>query len=184
MVWPAEANITVKHIREVSLSVLFLEEAAFNRAFGVSASSTAHPSCGADKDIIKMMAQINKKIVTLQDDSRISFMFAEITGFGLIKFNDYWEKETLDRTSTDFNLLEEIEKEYTGLAIQYSIANVQSYCYCMHIYSSNQAHDKHTTKNKYHYFLFSSVPLNHYCEKNHITLHNSTSSFFRSRCIN
>ena len=49
----AGANVTVKHIKEVSLSVLFLMEAASktDQAFAVPPRSTEHSVRDADKDL-------------------------------------------------------------------------------------------------------------------------------------
>ena len=51
----AGANLTAKHLKEVSLSVLFLMEAASkaDHAFGVPPRSTAHTVHDANRDIQK-----------------------------------------------------------------------------------------------------------------------------------
>lgn len=61
------ANITTKHLEEISLSSLFLMEAAkkADQAFGVHPQSTAHTIRDAKADVIKMATHLlNKKATT------------------------------------------------------------------------------------------------------------------------
>lgn len=61
-------NITEQHIVDVSLSALFLMEAAkkANRAFGVTPQTSAHTTRDAENDIDKMVNHLIQKNVTTE----------------------------------------------------------------------------------------------------------------------
>ena len=130
----AGANLTVKHIKEVSLSVLFLMEAAkkADEAFDVPPKSYTHTVANADKDILKMIEHLNEKEVTTQASERTTPSFTDPIEVGMSKFSSKWLKKTLDRTSVDSTDLEEelVEYNFDISDADYNLADIQQLHTC------------------------------------------------------
>ena len=97
------ANVTHKHIEDLSLCGLFLMEVAkkVDREFGAH-RSTAHTPSDAYKDITKLTNLLLEKQVVVETDERTSPGFMDPTGTGLDKLcNTSWIRETLDRVGTE-----------------------------------------------------------------------------------
>ena len=121
----AGANLTVKHLEEVSMSVLFLLDAArkADHTFGVPPPSTAHTIRDADKDILKMVDHLVEKAASLETPDHSGPAFSDPTETGWKKMTNTWLKETLERTSTEENL--EAEREQgRELNIDYELSTI------------------------------------------------------------
>ena len=81
------ANITTKHLEEISLSSLFLMEAAkkADQVFGVHPQSTAHTIRDAKADIKKMATHLLNKKATTEFPGRNTPAFHDLT-------EDGWKK--------------------------------------------------------------------------------------------
>ena len=82
------ANITMKHIEEVSMSALFLLESAkqVDHEFGVKARSTAHTIRDSASDVDKMRSLLTEKSITFENPERQSPPFTDYIqkGFTLL----------------------------------------------------------------------------------------------------
>ena len=86
----AGANLTVKHIREVSLSVLFLMEAASkaDQTFLVPPRSSAHTVSDVAADVTKMVAHLVERKVCIEDGERTTPTFKDPTENGIFQQMD------------------------------------------------------------------------------------------------
>ena len=114
-------QLTVKHVEEVSLAVLFLMEAAkkTDEAFQVKAPSNTHTQRESDNDIIKMVTHLTQNQVHILDTNRKSPVFTDPTETGWKKIGTTtWLKDTLSRSlevdddSGDLHLEQELDLDY------------------------------------------------------------------------
>ena len=77
-------NITEQHIVDVSLSALFLMEAAkkADRAFGVTPQTSAHTIRNAENEIDKMVNHLLQKDVTTEVIGHLTSEFSDPTEHG------------------------------------------------------------------------------------------------------
>lgn len=116
-------NLTDKHIKEVSLSGLFLMEAAkkADRAFGVPPPSTRHTVTDASSDIQKITKHLLEKNATTEVTGRSSPAFKDPTEEGWKKLScTDWIQQILTNTVEDD--LHEQQRGETDL--DYEIFNV------------------------------------------------------------
>ena len=124
----AGANLTVKHIHEVSLSVLFLMEAAAkaDKMFSVPPRSSSHTTSDVAADVKKMVTHLIERRIITEDSERTAPAFTDPTESGILKLTDKWLKETLDRTTavgTDSDLHEE-EEDLIDFDVEYILADI------------------------------------------------------------
>lgn len=115
-------QLTVKHVEEVSLGVLFLVDAAkkTDAAFKVKAPSTSHTMRESDSDVRIMVAHLNEKKVHTVLKERNSPLFTDPTEIGWKKIGTTtWLKDTLSRSleveaneEADDLHLEEVDFDY------------------------------------------------------------------------
>lgn len=121
----AGANLTMKHLEEVSMSVLFLMKAAqkTDNAFGVSPPSSTHTTQDAVADITTMMKHLVDKAVIIESAERHHPPFVDPTESGWKKLTNKWLKETLERTSPiDSTGAEVISDDMEVADAEYSLA--------------------------------------------------------------
>lgn len=97
-------NITEQHIVDVSLSALFLMEAAkkADRAFSVTPQTSAHTTRNAENDIDKMVNHLIQKNVTTEVIGRLTPEFSDPTEQGWKKLcSTDWLQGTLLKANTD-----------------------------------------------------------------------------------
>ena len=92
------ANITAKHIEEVSLSALFLADAAkkADQEFGVSNTSSKHTECDCNRDIYNISEHLQNNQVTVEIPERTTPMFQDLTDDGWKKINSSWLERALN----------------------------------------------------------------------------------------
>ena len=75
----AGSNLTDKHVRDVSLSVMFLMKAAkkADEAFKVTPQSTAHTDRDASKDIERMVTYMKEKHISCELQERAGAIFSD-----------------------------------------------------------------------------------------------------------
>ena len=106
------ANVTEKHIKDVSLSGLFLMEAAkkADRAFGAPPPSTRHTVTDASSDIKKITEHLLEKNATTEVTARSSPAFKDPTEEGWKKLScTEWIQKILTNT-----LEEDLQEEQRG----------------------------------------------------------------------
>ena len=111
-------HLTVKHIEEVSLGVLFLMEAAkkTDRTFNVKAPSTTHTVRDSDQDVMKMAAHLKEKNVHIVDKERLSPKFVDPTESGWKKISTTsWLKDTLLKSLEVEAVVEDLQAEELDL---------------------------------------------------------------------
>ena len=96
----AGGNLTKRHIEEVSLSVLFLLEAAksTDRAFGAVPQTTAHSIRDPTSDLSKLVKHLMETKVSQVDEDRQGPAFHDSTDDGYKKLCSSWLSETLLRS--------------------------------------------------------------------------------------
>ena len=97
-------NVTEQHIVDVSLSALFLMEAAkkADRAFDVTPQTSAHTIRNAENEIDKMVNHLLHKDVTTEVIGRSTPEFSDPTEQGWKKLGSTdWLKRTLLKANTD-----------------------------------------------------------------------------------
>ena len=102
----AGGNLTEKHVEEVSLSALFLLEAAkkTDRAFGVAPQTTAHTIRDSTSDVSKMVKHLVENKVSLVVDNGRTPAFTDPTDDGYKKLCSSWLNKTLSRNQVvDYN---------------------------------------------------------------------------------
>lgn len=106
-------NITEKHAEELSLSALFLMEAAKKADKEFHAHrTTAHTTRDADKDILKITTHLLDNQVTSVMEDRTTPTFKDPTDDGMAKMcNTSWVKEILAKSADDD--LDEEQREYS-----------------------------------------------------------------------
>ena len=79
------ANVTDKHILDVSMCALFLLEAAkkCDRVFGVSPESISHTIRDSKADIMKIHQQLLEKSITQENTERKTPIFVDPTESGI-----------------------------------------------------------------------------------------------------
>lgn len=79
------ANVTDKHITDISMCALFLLEAAkkCDKVFGVPPSTTAHTVRDSKSDIEKIRSQLLEKEITTEKTGRTTPVFLDPTANGL-----------------------------------------------------------------------------------------------------
>lgn len=91
------ANVTDKHITEISMCALFLLEAAkkCDEVFGVPPSSTAHTVRDSKSDIQKIRTTLLEKEVTTEKLSRKTPLFVDPTkdGMATLTKGDWLQKQ-------------------------------------------------------------------------------------------
>ena len=112
----AGGNLTEKHVEEVSLSVLFLMDAAkkFDKAMGASPQTTTHTVRDATADIKKMVTYLRENNVSQLVENRASPSFSDPTNEGYKKLCSSWLKETLSRTHVSYNSPPSDEGDYAS----------------------------------------------------------------------
>lgn len=103
----AGGHLSVKHVEEVSLGVLFLMQAAkkTDTAFKVKAPSTTHTVRGSDNDVVKMATYLHENQVHLVKTERSSPGFVDPTESGWKKISTTtWLKDTLTQSLEVENL--------------------------------------------------------------------------------
>lgn len=103
------ANVTDKHVVDISMCALFLLEAAkkCDTVFGVPPSSTAHTVRNAKSDIEKIRRHLNEKEITFEKADRPTPVFLDPTEKGLATLtNGDWLQKQLSSIS-DENLQDE-----------------------------------------------------------------------------
>ena len=116
------ANATTTHIEEVSLSALFLLEAAkkTDREFGVTPQSQRHTVRDADQDIRKLAQHLLEKNVTAEVPDRLTPKFIHPTEKGWEKLrSSNWLAGILSNT-----LVEEEETERGEVDLDYELYDV------------------------------------------------------------
>ena len=88
----AGANLIVKHIREVSLSVLFLIEAAAkaDKTFSVPPRSSSHTTSDVAADVKKMVTHLIERHTTTEDSERTEPAFTDPTESGIGSNHRSW----------------------------------------------------------------------------------------------
>lgn len=100
----AGSNLTIKHVEDVSMSVLFLLEAAkkTDRAFQPSPQSTAHTVRSSQMDIAKMTQHLLDKNTTTTVQDRITPTFIDPTEQGWKKLSTTsWLHDRLSASQQD-----------------------------------------------------------------------------------
>ena len=113
------ANITDKHIIDVSMCALFLLEAAkkCDRVFGVTVQFTSHTARDSKADIIKIQQHLLQKEITKENTERKTPEFVDPTKSGLdtitkgdwlqkhlqLNFEDNLQSEEEDRGELDLD---------------------------------------------------------------------------------
>ena len=108
------ANVTHKHIGEISMCALFLLEAAktYDKVFGVHPSSTAHTTRDPSSDVRKMTKSLLEKEVIVVKSSRTSPSFVDPTKSGMATLTKgEWLQKQLAAKSEDY--LQEEEGSYS-----------------------------------------------------------------------
>ena len=109
----AGGNVTDKHIEDVSMSTLFLLDAArkTDQAFGVAPQSTAHTVRDASSDIKKMTKHLAETRVTKNIEERLTPVFTDPTESG---FKTSWLKDTLSRSHVVYNSPPSVDADTTS----------------------------------------------------------------------
>ena len=96
------ANITTKHIEDVSLSGLFLTDAAkkADREFGVTNMSSKHTERDCNRDICNISTHLQNNQVTLVIPEKTTPMFRDLTDDGWKKINSSWLERVLSSYPT------------------------------------------------------------------------------------
>ena len=96
------ANTTPKHIEDVSLSGLFLADAAkkADQEFGVPNTSSKHTQCDCNRDIFNISTHLQNNQVTLVIPERTTPMFRDPTDDGWKKINSSWLERALSSYPT------------------------------------------------------------------------------------
>ena len=96
------ANTTQKHIEDVSLSGLFLTDAAkkADREFGVTNMSSKHTERDCNRDICNISTHLQNNQVTLVIPERTTPMFRDLTDDGWKKINSSWLERVLSSYPT------------------------------------------------------------------------------------
>lgn len=91
------ANATPKHIEEVSLSALFLADAAkkADRELGLTAYSGKHTAHDAQRDINQIARHLQNYQVTKEVPERTTPMFRDLTDDGWKKLDGSWLERVL-----------------------------------------------------------------------------------------
>ena len=109
----AGGNLTEAHVKAVSMSALFLLDAAktTDESLGVSPQTTSHTVRDAKRDINKMRSHILEYNVTKSVMNRTTPIFVDPTSEGFKTTN--WLKETMSRTppTTEVQVNEDGETE-------------------------------------------------------------------------
>ena len=118
------ANATEKRIEDVSLSALFLMDAAkkADHAFGITPQPSAHTVCSVENDIHKMV--MRKKVtsqVSSRADSALPFADPTMKEWEKMSTSD-WIRETVTKTHSDGDL--ENERSNDELDLNYEICDV------------------------------------------------------------
>lgn len=117
------ANVTEKHILEISQCALFLLEAAkkCDKMFGVSPSTTAHTVRDYKSDIAKLRSQLLEKEVTTEKPLRTTPAFVDPTVSGLTTLTGGWLEKQLSSQCEDILQNEQFHGE---VDIDYELADV------------------------------------------------------------
>lgn len=93
----AGGNLTDKHVEDVSLSALFLMDAAkkADKIMGVSPQTTSHTYSDASSDVKKMVTYLRENEVSSLIENRLSPPFEDPTSSGYKKLCSSWWMETL-----------------------------------------------------------------------------------------
>lgn len=117
------ANVTDKHITDVSMCALFLLEAAkkCDKVFGVPPQSTTHTVRDAKSDIGKICQHLLDKGITKEVEDRTAPGFVDPTDSGLntLTHGDWLQKKL--QTKYDDNL--QNEESHGELDIDYELAD-------------------------------------------------------------
>ena len=101
----AGGNLTERHVEEVSLSALFLLDAAkrTDKAFGAAPQTTAHTISDASSDVSKMVKHLVENKVSSTVKDRLTPAFTDPTDDGYKKLCSSWLRETLSRSQVVYN---------------------------------------------------------------------------------
>lgn len=104
------ANVTEKHIRDVSMCALFLLEAAkkCDTVFKVSKQSTAHTIRDANADILKIQAMLLEKNIVTEDVTRTQpgFVDPTVSGIDTLTKGDWLEKHLASKVEENLQIEE------------------------------------------------------------------------------
>ncbi len=117
------ANVTPKHITDVSMCALFLLEAAkkCDKVFGVPPSSTTHTVRDSKSDIQKIRNMLLEKDVTTEKSSRTTPSFVDPTtnGMATLTKGDWLQKHLVSRFEDN------LQDEHHGeIDLDYEIADL------------------------------------------------------------
>lgn len=118
------ANVTDKHITDISMCALFLLEAAkkCDKVFGVPPSYTAHTVRDSQSDIKKIRSELLEKGITREKENRTTPLFLDPTEKGLTTLtNGEWLQKQL---SSDEHLQSEQENRGEVIDIDYELADL------------------------------------------------------------
>lgn len=117
------ANVTEKHISDVSMCALFLLEAAkkCDTIFKVSKKSTAHTIRDADADISKMQQRLLEKNITTEDIKRSEPGFVDPTKSGIdtLTKEEWLQKQLLSKPGDNL----QSEQSRGELDLDYELAD-------------------------------------------------------------
>lgn len=116
------ANVTVKHVEEISLGALFLLQAAkkTNQEFNVL-HTTAHTTRDACGDIMKMSQDLLEKSVTTMTQGRQSSPFVDFTDKGWDKMSTGWLQDVLKKSSEEHLHEEADNQDDRGVDLDYAL---------------------------------------------------------------
>ena len=120
-------HLTTKHVEEVSLSALFLMEAArkTDRAFKVRSPSTTHTVRDSDRDVLKVSMHLAERKVHTFDKDRSTPAFVDPTEIGWKKVSTTtWLKDVLSRSLDLEANLEEDQNVNQEVDLYYELADV------------------------------------------------------------
>ena len=121
------ANVTEKHITDVSMSALFLMEAAkkCDKIFGTTPQSTAHTVRNSKSDIEKIRQYLLEKEITTEKPGRVASPFIDplLTGINLLTKSD-WLLNQL--TKVYDNLQQDIDEEQNDrvITLDYELSDI------------------------------------------------------------
>ena len=123
----AGSNLTIKHVEDVSMSVLFLLEAAkkTDRAFQSSPQSIAHAVRSSQMDIVKITQHLLDQNTTSAVNNRITPQFIDPTEQGWKKLSiTSWLHDILSPSQQDE--LDDVEKnlEEEEIDLDYELSDI------------------------------------------------------------
>lgn len=118
------ANVTDKHVTDISMCALFLLEASkkCDKVFGVPPSSTAHTVRDSKSDIAMLRDQLLEKEITTEKESRTTPAFLDPTENGLTTLTKgEWLQKQL---SSDVDYLQNEQNHGEIYDIDYELSDI------------------------------------------------------------